>query len=381
MSQNSSPSVPGDSSSSGPGSSGAPTAPGQGFFDWLRRLGISRGDSWIGGVCGGIAARLGIDPIIVRGIAVVVALLGGPAFLLYALAWLLLPDTTGTIHLERLIRGTFEAASAGVIVFALLAFLPLAQGVWWAAGWPFGAAGGWTVGLGKLFWSAVVVAAIVLLIVWISRRSSGWGASPWAGTGTYSGTASEPTRQGSERTPSTVGAPTAPPPPVPDASPDALADWKARQAEWKTRYEQWKRQQADEARIRREQRSAEISADASRRQADAFELARIRRLTNPRTSGAYVAIALGAALIVGALAAATSWSVPALHHYQAAFGFAAATAVIGLSMVGAGFLRRRSGFLAFVAIVLTAVTALLLFGPTGHEIELRLPGSFTSFHY
>ncbi|WP_286344285.1 PspC domain-containing protein [Frondihabitans sucicola] len=157
------------------------TAPGQGFFDWVRRLGVSRGDAWIGGVCGGLAARFGIDPIIVRGIAVVVALLGGPAFLLYALAWLLLPDAAGRIHLESLIRGVFDAATVGVIVFVLFAFLPIAQGVWWVAGWPFGGSSGWPESLGKVFWSAVVVAAIVLLVVWASRRAGGWGASGWAG--------------------------------------------------------------------------------------------------------------------------------------------------------------------------------------------------------
>src|SRR6185437_4808787 len=78
------------------------------FFGWLRSLGITRRGGWVGGVCSGVAARLGIDPIIVRGIAVVVAVLGGPAFLLYAAAWLLLPDARGDIHLERLIKGHFD---------------------------------------------------------------------------------------------------------------------------------------------------------------------------------------------------------------------------------------------------------------------------------
>jgi hypothetical protein len=51
------------------------------FFTWMRGLAIVRQNGWIGGVCGGVAARLGIDPIIVRGIAVVVVILGGPALL------------------------------------------------------------------------------------------------------------------------------------------------------------------------------------------------------------------------------------------------------------------------------------------------------------
>ena len=71
------------------------------FFTWLRSLGVVRADGWIGGVCGGIALRTGLDPLIVRGIAVVIAILGGPALFFYAAAWLLLPDTHGEIHLER----------------------------------------------------------------------------------------------------------------------------------------------------------------------------------------------------------------------------------------------------------------------------------------
>src|SRR5690554_3031070 len=83
--------------------SGANQAPfGAGFFAWLRQLGISRDtDRWFAGVAGGIARRSGIDPIIVRGIFVVLALLGGPGILLYLAGWLLLPDQGGRIHLEE----------------------------------------------------------------------------------------------------------------------------------------------------------------------------------------------------------------------------------------------------------------------------------------
>ncbi|RKR75779.1 PspC domain-containing protein [Frondihabitans australicus] len=353
-------------------------APGQGFFDWVRRLGLQRGDAWIGGVCGGIAARLGIDPIIVRGIAVVVALLGGPAFLLYALAWLLLPDTQGTIHLERLIGGVFDAAAAGVAIFVLLAFLPIAQGVWWAAAWPFGSAASWAVSLGKVFWSVLVIAAIVALVVWLSRRAGGrggWGPSPWAGAGpggygTSASAAPEDGAGGAGAATSTAADP-APSGFVPGAAPTGpngpapadVADWRARQAEWRTRYDSWKVEEAARAEQRREQRRAQ-SAEAAKWQADALEKARLRRLASPRTSGAYVAASLGVALIVGAIAAAVSWGDASLHEFQAVYGFAAATVVIGVSMIVAGLSRRRSGFLAFVAIVLTVITVGLLASPS-----------------
>src|SRR5690554_7739636 len=98
---------PSESASSVPPSPAGPP-PSHPFFQWMRGLGITREPGWLGGVAAGLGTRLGIDPILVRGILVVVALLGAPALLLYAAAWLLLPDLEGRIHLERLIPGHFD---------------------------------------------------------------------------------------------------------------------------------------------------------------------------------------------------------------------------------------------------------------------------------
>ena len=95
------------------------------FFSWVEGLGIVRADGWLGGVCGGLAARLRIDPIIVRGIFVVVALFGFPALLVYAIAWALLPDTSGRIHLRELFRGRYDAAMTGVFILAVVGFVPV----------------------------------------------------------------------------------------------------------------------------------------------------------------------------------------------------------------------------------------------------------------
>ena len=106
------------------GSAGRPAEPpagppaGQGFFDWLRGLGITRSsDRWFAGVAAGVAERLRIDPIIVRGVFIVLALLGGPGLLLYLVGWLLLPDASGRIHVEEVIRGRAET---GMIVAAVV---------------------------------------------------------------------------------------------------------------------------------------------------------------------------------------------------------------------------------------------------------------------
>ena len=54
----------------------------------IRRSGTNR---MLGGVCGGIGERLGIDPTIVRILAVPLALLAGSGVLIYMAAWILIP--------------------------------------------------------------------------------------------------------------------------------------------------------------------------------------------------------------------------------------------------------------------------------------------------
>ena len=78
---------------------------GGGFFGWIRRTGLVREDGWLGGVCGGLAARLTVSPTIVRVIAVVLSFFAGSALVLYLAAWLILPDRNDHIHLEHLMNG------------------------------------------------------------------------------------------------------------------------------------------------------------------------------------------------------------------------------------------------------------------------------------
>ncbi|MBK0419970.1 PspC domain-containing protein [Leucobacter sp. CSA1] len=105
--------------------------PGSGFFAWLRGLGIVRGDDrWFAGVAGGIAKRARIDPLIVRGLFVVLALLGGPGLLLYLTGWLLLPDGTGRIHVEEIVRGRARpGVTVAAIVIAAVVLIPAILGI------------------------------------------------------------------------------------------------------------------------------------------------------------------------------------------------------------------------------------------------------------
>jgi phage shock protein PspC (stress-responsive transcriptional regulator) len=60
--------------------------------DAVNRLRRSRGDRWIGGVCGGIAVITGVESWIWRLVLVALALFGGTGVLLYLLLWIFVPE-------------------------------------------------------------------------------------------------------------------------------------------------------------------------------------------------------------------------------------------------------------------------------------------------
>ena len=58
-----------------------------------RHLYRSRTDKKIAGVCGGLAEYFGIDPVIVRIIAIILLLPGGfPGLLPYIILWIIVPE-------------------------------------------------------------------------------------------------------------------------------------------------------------------------------------------------------------------------------------------------------------------------------------------------
>ena len=177
--------------------------PSNAFFSWLRGLGIVRGgDRWFAGVAGGIAAKAGIDPLIVRGVFVVLALLGGPGILLYLTGWLLLPDAAGKIHVEEIFRGRAHAGivTAAVILMTLVAIpafvsiftggvaAPFAFAGWGAFG-AFGAPAWLSATIAWLVWIAILVFGLI----WVRRvllnrgRAQNSPADPGAGPAPHSG--------------------------------------------------------------------------------------------------------------------------------------------------------------------------------------------------
>ncbi len=107
-------------------------APRHGFFDRLRDIDMRRTeDGWIGGVAAGLAHRLGLDPLVVRAAFIVLGLIFGLGAALYVIAWALIPDTAGTTHAERGLRG---GSIASIFLLILTGLVVLGSVPFWGIG-------------------------------------------------------------------------------------------------------------------------------------------------------------------------------------------------------------------------------------------------------
>jgi phage shock protein PspC (stress-responsive transcriptional regulator) len=128
----------------------------------LRDLRRSRSNRVVAGVLGGVAGRLGIDPLLLRIVTAVLALFGGVGIVMYALGWLLIPDEDAETSIGEQALGRDETRPAGLGTVGLAAGLVLAALL--AAGGMFGS------GIGWLLMILTVVGAVLLL-----RRQDGDG--------------------------------------------------------------------------------------------------------------------------------------------------------------------------------------------------------------
>ncbi len=127
-----------------------------GLFAALRGFGVNRNtdDRWLAGVCSGIADRLGIDPLVVRGALLVLLFVGGLGGLAYVVAWALLPDQNGTILAEAALHG--DGRGIVLLVVVGIALISNLFDRWWL----------WTILL------------LVGLLVWWAIRSARDGKTP-----------------------------------------------------------------------------------------------------------------------------------------------------------------------------------------------------------
>ena len=70
-----------------------------GLVDGLHALRRSRGDRWLGGVCGGLAPATGLPSWLWRLIFVVLVACGGTGLIAYVLLWILLPQQDASLDL------------------------------------------------------------------------------------------------------------------------------------------------------------------------------------------------------------------------------------------------------------------------------------------
>ncbi|MGB3413941.1 MAG: PspC domain-containing protein [Microbacteriaceae bacterium] len=318
------------------------------FFDWIRSLGIVRQPGWIGGVSAGLAYKFGIDVALMRGILVVLALLGTPALLAYAIAWALLPDTTGKIHLEELLRGNPELPLLGVGLTLLLGLSAFGRGIWPGFfGFNFSFFGG--------FWSTIasltVIAGVIVGVYFLSRSLGQGGRPPSNYSGPAAAASGNPWVVGETVTPgTTTTAPQQSPPQHPvNANADQMAEWRIQQEAWRNEHNAWKEAQSrdreawNQARRAEAQERRRATMEHHRRMKEAY------RLRNPRLPAALIFIILGMALIIGAL---VSFTIPGPE--RIVLGIAVSAAVLALGMVIAALCGRKTaslGFFSFLAIL------------------------------
>jgi phage shock protein PspC (stress-responsive transcriptional regulator) len=91
----------------------------------LRTLRRSRHDRVLAGVCGGLARRLRVDPVILRVLAVVLTFFGGVGILLYAIGWLALPydDADSRSVLDQAVGGETQDRMKSLATAVLLGVL------------------------------------------------------------------------------------------------------------------------------------------------------------------------------------------------------------------------------------------------------------------
>lgn len=93
----------------------------------LRR---SSTDRVVGGVCGGLARTLGVDPVIVRVITAVLAILGGAGIAAYVIAWILVPDDQGESALEQSRAGRGRFPQFVLVLLLAIAAVSIFHTVW-----------------------------------------------------------------------------------------------------------------------------------------------------------------------------------------------------------------------------------------------------------
>jgi phage shock protein PspC (stress-responsive transcriptional regulator) len=310
----------------------------QNFFDWIRSQGVHRGrERWIGGVASGIAERFGVDPLIVRGILIVLTVFAGIGVLLYGVAWALLPEPDGRIHVQEAAAGRWSAGMTGALITTIIGFPSLGTGVW---GWD-------RYGFGPFIWTVFWVGGAIYLIYYLTQRNkSRIGATPMSSNPQPGGPAGPaylptPETQGASSTPSMQATPSTPTPPSAAAGYGA-SDTLPRYGESTVPGPAWGPPPP----------SGPVPPPGGYQPAPGSGPVPPAKPRNFGPGAPAVAVTAGLALLVGGgLKALDVANVIDLGTSSNAVVWASAAAVLGLGIVIAGLRGRTSGILGFFAVV------------------------------
>jgi phage shock protein PspC (stress-responsive transcriptional regulator) len=157
-----------------------------------RRLFRSRSDRVIAGVCGGLARYLNVDAVIVRVVAVALVFAGGAGLLLYAAAFLLVPNEGEGGEPGEAPRRAYVIAGVVVLVIAIGVLLPFHWGWGWGDGWsllPLGflalaglvvwrfATGQRPQGSARSVLRAMALGVVLLIVCFVLAVSGAWAAA------------------------------------------------------------------------------------------------------------------------------------------------------------------------------------------------------------
>ncbi len=308
-------------------------APPQNFFNWIRSQGISRGrDRWMGGVASGIAHRFGIDPLIVRGIFIVLTLFAGIGILLYGVAWALLPEPDGRIHAQEAGAGRWSAGMTGALITTIIGLPSLGHGFW---GW------GWN-GVPGVLWTLFWVGGIIYLVYFLVQRSKSRNGRQTMGTHNY---AAAPGSPGGAGTHGSAGYPAGPY----SAGPYSAGGYGTGGA---------------------------ATPSGPVNPAGPYPPAGVpNRPERPRRQGpgaVIVAVSAGAALLAGGtLKLLDAGNVIHLGDAANAVVWATGAAVLGLGILVAGLRGRTSGLLGFLAVATLVIGGIFNIAPSADHFRLQ----------
>jgi phage shock protein PspC (stress-responsive transcriptional regulator) len=331
----------------------------QNFFGWIRSHGIYRGrERWIGGVASGIAKRLGVDPLIVRGVLIVLAIFAGIGVLLYGLAWALLPEPDGRIHVQEAAAGRWTSGMTGALITTLIGFPGLGTGVW---GWD-------RHGFGGFVWTVFWVGGAVYLVYYLTQRNkAGGGTPPPAPRESTGGPANA---AGTSR-----GAGAGPAGGFPGAFAQDTAPIHGQSGQVPAGYDTLsleKSPQPGAGRVWGPPPSGPTPPPAGYYPGPDGTPAPPARPRNPGPGAPAVAVTVGLALLVGGgIKALDAANLIELGDAGNAVVWASGAAVLGLGILFAGLRGRTSGILGFFAVVALLVGGIFTVVPNGDRFRFQ----------